>query len=162
MTASAVIFDERASQSRQMGPALSNPVVHLELRTTNLSRACAFYTRLFDWSVEAVRAGPASYLAVELGEGIQGGVVECESEQPSWLPYVEVHDIAEATERGRMLGGALTLEPREGPAGWRSVLAVPAGARSRCGNLRSDGTRARASRGSGRPLEDGRLDSGGG
>jgi predicted enzyme related to lactoylglutathione lyase len=127
MTASAVIFDERASQSRQMGPALSNPVVHLELRTTNLSRACAFYTRLFDWSVEAVRAGPASYLAVELGEGIEGGVVECESEQPSWLPYVEVHDIAEATERGRMLGGALTLEPREGPAGWRSVLAVPAG-----------------------------------
>jgi predicted enzyme related to lactoylglutathione lyase len=41
---------------------------------------------------------------------------------------VEVADIEEATERGRALGAAVTLEPREGPAGWRSVLSVPDGA----------------------------------
>ena len=27
------------------------------------------------------------------------------------------------TERGRALGAAVLLAPREGPAGWRSVLA---------------------------------------
>jgi uncharacterized protein len=111
-----------------MAGPLANPVVHLELRAANLARACAFYTRLFDWSVDAVRVGSRSYLALELSEGIQGGAVECESAQPAWLPYVEVADIAEATARGRLLGAAVTLGPREGPAGWRSVLAVPAGA----------------------------------
>jgi hypothetical protein len=47
--------------------------------------------------------------------------------QPVWLPYVEVTDIAEITERARGLGAAVLLEPREGPAGWRSVVAAPAG-----------------------------------
>jgi predicted enzyme related to lactoylglutathione lyase len=107
---------------------LANPVVHLELRTDNLPRACAFYTQLFDWRVDTLRAGSGSYLALALGEGMQGGVVERESEPSAWLPYVEVTDICEATERGRLLGAAVMLEPREGPAGWRSVLAVPAGA----------------------------------
>jgi hypothetical protein len=107
---------------------IANPVVHLELRTTNLSRACAFYTRFFDWSAETVRAGSGSYLALGLGREIGGGVVEGEGDQVGWLPYVEVADITEATERGRRLGAVVTIDPREGPAGWRSVLAVPAGA----------------------------------
>lgn len=94
----------------------------------NLSRACAFYTGLFGWSVDTVRVGSQAYLALELGRGINGGVVERDGEQPAWLPYVEVADIAEATEHGRRLGATVRLEPREGPAGWRSVLAVPAGA----------------------------------
>jgi predicted enzyme related to lactoylglutathione lyase len=111
-----------------MSAAIDNPVVHLELETANLPRACAFYTKLFGWSAETVRAGPGSYLALELGVGIGGGVVEREHERPGWLPYVEVADIAVAMERARLLGAAVTLEPREGPAGWRSVLAVPAGA----------------------------------
>jgi predicted enzyme related to lactoylglutathione lyase len=33
-----------------------------------------------------------------------------------------------ATERARDLGASVILEPREGPAGWRSVVSVPAGA----------------------------------
>ena len=32
-------------------------------------------------------------------------------------------------ERARALGAAAILEPREGPTGWRSILAVPSGAR---------------------------------
>jgi predicted enzyme related to lactoylglutathione lyase len=111
-----------------MSKPLANPVVHLELRTVNLSRACAFYTELFGWSVETVRVGSQAYLALELGKGIRGGVVECDSELTAWLPYFEVAEIAEATERGRRLGATVTLGPREGPAGWRSVLTVPAGA----------------------------------
>ena len=111
-----------------MSSAVTNPVVHLELRTDDLPRACAFYTRLFGWTAESVRAGPSLYLALELGEGIEGGVVEREIERPVWLPYVEVPDIAGAIEQARRLGATVLLEPREGPAGWRSVLAAPAGA----------------------------------
>jgi predicted enzyme related to lactoylglutathione lyase len=107
---------------------VDHPVVHLELHTDNLPRACAFYTGLFGWQAETVHAGPRTYLALGLGTGIEGGVVEHDAERPLWLPYVEVRDIAEATARARMLGATLLLEPREGPAGWRSVVAAPAGA----------------------------------
>src|SRR5687768_14066758 len=104
------------------------PVVHLELRTDNLPRACAFYTQLFGWSAETIHADPGTYLALGLGEGIEGGVVERESGRALWLPYVRVSDIAETSARARRLGARVELEPREGPAGWRCVLAAPAGA----------------------------------
>jgi predicted enzyme related to lactoylglutathione lyase len=111
-----------------MTPAPRNQVVHLELHSGNLSRACAFYTRLFDWRTETIEAGCGSYLALDLGDAIEGGVIECDTERPLWLPYVEVGDIVETTERARLLGASVLLSPREGPAGWRSVVAAPAGA----------------------------------
>jgi uncharacterized protein len=111
-----------------MSAVIANPVVHLELRTENLARACAFYTQLFEWRVETIHSNGSSYLALELGEAIEGGIAEHPSRGAVWLPYVQVGDIAEATERARVAGAAVLLEPREGPAGWRSVLAPPAGA----------------------------------
>jgi predicted enzyme related to lactoylglutathione lyase len=110
-----------------MRPAV-NPVVHLELHTANLSRACAFYTRLFGWNAERVEAGNGSYLALGLGNGIEGGVVEQDTARSLWLPYVRVRDVADVTDRASRLGALVLLEPREGPAGWRSVVAAPAGA----------------------------------
>jgi predicted enzyme related to lactoylglutathione lyase len=106
----------------------ANPVVHLELHTGDLPRACSFYTRLFDWRPEQIETGSGSYLALELGGGVGGGVVECTTPRPLWIPYVEVAQIGEATERARLLGASVLLEPREGPAGWRSVVTAPAGA----------------------------------
>jgi predicted enzyme related to lactoylglutathione lyase len=111
-----------------MKPACANPVVHLELHTENLARACAFYTRLFGWGTEQVDVGGGSYLTLGLGNGLQGGVVEGDSGASLWLPYVEVPDVAEVTERAGWLGAVVIVEPREGPVGWRSVVAAPAGA----------------------------------
>jgi uncharacterized protein len=111
-----------------MAPASTNTVVHLELHTGNLSRACGFYTELFGWRLERVRLGRGSYLTLDLGRGIEGGVVEEETERAMWLPYVEVCDVDEATERAETLGASVMLPPREGPVGWRSVIAPPAGA----------------------------------
>jgi predicted enzyme related to lactoylglutathione lyase len=105
----------------------ANPVVHLELHTGDLSRACAFYTRVLDWRESCIEADESSYLALEMGNGIRGGIVECSTEGPLWLPYVEVADVAETTERARGMGAAVLLEPREGPAGWRSVVRSQAG-----------------------------------
>ena len=103
-------------------------VVHLELRTGNLPRACAFHTRLFGWRPETVHVGTGSYLALRWGERLEAGIVEADVERPLWLPYVEVDCIGEATERARALGAAVTVAPREGPVGWRSVVAPPDGA----------------------------------
>jgi uncharacterized protein len=112
-----------------MASVSSKPVVHLELHTGDLARACAFYGRLCGWRAEPVDAGCGTYWSLGLGgEHGGGGVVECETDRPLWLPYVEVPEIAEVTQRARELGASVLLDPREGPAGWRSVVAEPAGA----------------------------------
>jgi uncharacterized protein len=107
----------------------ANPVVHLELHTGDMPGARDFYAALFGWRAERIQAREGSYLALELGAaGVGGGIVQCPTPRPLWLPYVEVGDIGEVTERARALGAAVLLEPREGPAGWRSVVAERAGA----------------------------------
>jgi predicted enzyme related to lactoylglutathione lyase len=110
-----------------MMPTTSNPLVHLELHTGDLLGARAFYERLCDWRPEQIDSRCGSYLALELGRGLGGGIVECRTRRPLWLPYVEVDAIRAATERARALGASVLLEPHEGPAGWRSVVENPAG-----------------------------------
>ena len=103
------------------------PVVHLELHTGDRARASAFYTRLLRWRPELIRAASGSYLSLELGSACGGGIVECGTVRPVWLPYVEVDQVEELTGRACRLGATVLLEPREGPAGWRSVVSSPAG-----------------------------------
>ncbi|MEX2194377.1 MAG: VOC family protein [Thermoleophilaceae bacterium] len=111
-----------------MTTGISHPVVHLELHTGDLPGACSFYAQLCGWRPQRIEAGCGGYWALELGEALGGGgVVECETTRPLWLPYVEVEDIADVTARARRLGASVLLEPREGVAGWRSVVAAPAG-----------------------------------
>jgi predicted enzyme related to lactoylglutathione lyase len=100
------------------------PLVHLELHTRDQARARRFYSQLCAWESEWIDAGNGSYLALELG-AVSGGLVECGLPHSMWLPYVEVAEIAEMTDRARQLGATVMLEPREGPAGWRSVVTSP-------------------------------------
>ena len=103
------------------------PIVHLELHTGDLRAARALYAELCGWRPERIDTCHGSYLALEMGQELGGGIVECATRRPVWLPYVEVADVAAATERARALGAAVRLGPREGPAGWRSVVATGAG-----------------------------------
>lgn len=112
---------------QEMAPGPANRVVHLELHTGDLPGASNFYAQLCNWQPERVDVGSNSYLALELGDRFGGGIVECATRRPVWLPYVEVAEIFETTQRARRLGASLLLEPREGPVGWRSVVAAPAG-----------------------------------
>jgi predicted enzyme related to lactoylglutathione lyase len=104
---------------------MPRPVVHLELHTSDQAVASAFYARLLCWKPDLVEARCGSYLALELGGGLGGGIVECGTRRPLWLPYVEVDQIDEQTEHARRLGARVLLESREGPAGWRSVVSTP-------------------------------------
>ena len=110
-----------------MKVARPTPVVHMELHTGDLPDAQAFLGELCGWRAERIYAGCGSYLALEMGRRMGGGIVECATEQPLWLPYVEVPEIRAATDRARGLGASVPLEPREGPAGWRSVVRSPTG-----------------------------------
>jgi predicted enzyme related to lactoylglutathione lyase len=99
--------------------------VHLELHTGNQAQAGAYYQELLDWRPRLVRTASSSYLSIDLGGPIGGGIVECGTRPPLWLPYVEVDRVERATDHARRLGATVILEPSEGPSGWRSVVSSP-------------------------------------
>lgn len=103
------------------------PVIHLELHTGDLPQARTLYGELCGWSSRQTDTAAGSYLELELGRGFGGGIVECGTRRPTWLPYVEVSEIHAATERARRLGASVLLEPRACPMGWRSVVSTDAG-----------------------------------
>ncbi len=105
----------------------SHPIVHLELHTSDLAQARSLYAELLSWHPEQVDTDSGSYLALDLGCQLGGGIVECGTRRALWLPYVAVDRIEHATARASELGATVLLEPREGPAGWRSVVSTPAG-----------------------------------
>ena len=111
-----------------MAQAALNRVVHLELHTGALAQASAFYGELLGWRPHEHVEDHGSYVALQLGRALSGGIVQCPAPRSLWLPYVEVCDIRRATGRARELGATVLLEPREGPAGWRSVVATSASA----------------------------------
>jgi predicted enzyme related to lactoylglutathione lyase len=102
------------------------PVVHLELHTDAPDAAWSFYAQLCGWTAVRVETAAGSYLALTMGRRVGGGIVEGPIERPLWLPYVEVADAEEVTERARRLGARVVVGLREGPEGWRSVVSTPA------------------------------------
>ena len=102
-------------------------IVHLELHTFDLMAASAFYGELLRWQTEQISSPWGTYHALAVGEGLDGGIVECGTRKAGWLPYAAVDCVKDATERARALGASVLLEAREGPAGWRSVVSSPAG-----------------------------------
>jgi predicted enzyme related to lactoylglutathione lyase len=103
---------------------MSAQLVHLELHTTDRDAARSLYRELLGW-----RAAPVAgkYLAVDLDGQVGGGIVECGTKRSLWLPYVGVDDVFATTAHACELGAQVLLGPREGPTGWRSVVATPAG-----------------------------------
>ena len=105
----------------------SAPIVHLELHTRDLAQASSLYAELLRWRPERIDTPCGSYLALGLGCRLGGGIVECATRRAVWLPYVAVDRVDHATARAIELGATVLVEPREGPAGWRSVVTTPAG-----------------------------------
>ncbi len=85
--------------------SVANPVVHLELHTGDLPGARGAYARLCGWRSEQVESHGRPYLAVELGDGFGGGIVQssnCIRDQLSELDVVLVAALGdqELVERG--------------------------------------------------------------
>jgi uncharacterized protein len=119
---------------------VSAQLVHLELHAPDRSAARSLYRELLGWRAAPVAGG---YLALHLG-AVDGGIVECGTRRPLWLPYFAVDDVFASTARACELGAQVLLGPREGPSGWRSVVATAAGGElamwqaKRCGALDLD------------------------
>ena len=55
---------------------MGNPFVHVELMSTDVGKAKAFYGQLFDWKLEDMDIGDMTYTMIKVGEGTGGGTHE--------------------------------------------------------------------------------------
>ena len=110
---------------------MANPFVHIELSTTDLAQAKAFYGQLFDWKLTDMPMDQGTYTLVEVGEGTGGGMMQqMMPGAPSiWLPYVSVDDLAASTKKARELGANVMVDSMEVPnMGAFSMFTDPTGA----------------------------------
>ena len=110
---------------------MANAFVHVELNTTDVDKAKTFYGKLFEWTLEDVPMGGGTYTMIKVGKGTGGGMVKhpVPGAPSAWLAYVEVDDIAAATEKARSLGAKIMQDVTELMGmGWLSILIDPTGA----------------------------------
>jgi catechol 2,3-dioxygenase-like lactoylglutathione lyase family enzyme len=55
---------------------MANPFVHVELNTTDVDKAKAFYTKLFDWELRDMPMPSGMYTTIGVGEGTGGGLTK--------------------------------------------------------------------------------------
>lgn len=110
---------------------MPNAFVHVELNTTDVDAAKAFYGKLFEWKLEDVPMGDGVYTMIKTGSGTGGGMMKhpMPGAPSAWLAYVEVGDIAEATAKAKSLGANIITDVTEVMGmGWLSILIDPTGA----------------------------------
>src|SRR5688572_11442368 len=103
----------------------------IDLGTTDVAGAKAFYGGLFGWEIEDQPAGgDGSYSICRLrGRDVAGIHEHGEDEGVGWSSNISVDDLDRATSRARELGATVLAEPFEVPgAGRTSVLRDPSGA----------------------------------
>jgi predicted enzyme related to lactoylglutathione lyase len=111
---------------------MPNNFVHVELNTTDVDKAKAFYGKLFEWTLEDIPGGGYTMIKMtKAGNGTGGGMMK----QPmpgapsAWLAYVEVDDIAVATKKAKSLGANVIKDVTEVMGmGWFSIFMDPTGA----------------------------------
>lgn len=110
---------------------MDNAFVHVELNTTDVDKAKAFYGKLFEWTLEDIPMEGSAYTLIKVGKGTGGGMMKhpVPGAPSAWLAYVEVSDIAVATEKARSLGAKIMRDVTEVMGmGWLSILIDPTGA----------------------------------
>jgi predicted enzyme related to lactoylglutathione lyase len=107
---------------------VANPFVHLELNTTDVDKAKAFYGGLFAWELEAVPG--MDYTMIKTGGDIGGGMMKhpMPGAPTLWIPYISVDDLAVSTKKAVSLGGQLIKDITEVPGmGSFTIILDPTG-----------------------------------
>jgi predicted enzyme related to lactoylglutathione lyase len=94
---------------------MAAPVVHFEVVGKDGNKLQDFYTKLFDWKINA--DNPMNYGLVEAGEGgIGGGIGGSEPGQPGYVTfYVGVPDVTAALKKAEKLGGKTIMPETDIP-----------------------------------------------
>lgn len=110
---------------------MGNPFAHIELNTSHLGKAKAFYAKLFDWKIAPYDGGD-DYQAIVTGKSSTGGGMQVSpmpEAPPAWLPYVLVADVKKALAKAKKLGGKVMLDYQPiGELGAIGIFTDPQGA----------------------------------
>jgi len=112
---------------------MANPFVHAELQTQSLGKSVEFYGQLFNWELEEMPMGDSDekYTVIRVGDGVGGGMMQHPiADAPScWVPYVDVENLIQSTEKAKNLGATVLKENCEVPEmGSFSIIQDPTGA----------------------------------
>jgi uncharacterized protein len=112
---------------------MANPFCHLELDTTDPTKAKAFYSALFDWKLSDMdMGGGMTYTTFKPTDDSPGGGMmqhPIPGAPSAWLAYVLVDDVNAASKKAVGLGAKIMVDTQEVPnMGWFSVIMDPTGA----------------------------------
>jgi predicted enzyme related to lactoylglutathione lyase len=92
---------------------MAQPVVHWEIAAKDAKKAQEFYSKLFDWTVDA--NNPMNYGMVRSGGGqggIDGGIFAPGNGAPAYVTfYVQVDDLQSYLAKAESLGGKTVMPP---------------------------------------------------
>ncbi|HEY5382028.1 MAG TPA: VOC family protein [Acidobacteriaceae bacterium] len=110
---------------------MANPFVHLELNTTDLKKAQAFYGGMFGWKFDDMNMGAGIYSTFKPDSGPGGGMYSAPDMPRGWQAYVGVDDIKAATAKAKSLGAEIHTDSQEIPTvGWMTIMSDPTGVRA--------------------------------
>jgi uncharacterized protein len=109
---------------------MANPFVHLELATSDVTKAKEFYGKLFGWTFQDNDMGNGMiYSMFKPDDGPGGGMFTMPGAPTAWLAYVGVDEINAASAEATSLGAKIIRGPMEVPGhGWMTILQDPTGA----------------------------------
>src|SRR5690349_16119298 len=109
---------------------MPNSFAHIELTTSDLKKAKAFYKKLFDWKLTDMPMGDGPpYTMIAAGSGPGGGMqAQPMPEAPvTWLPYVEVDDVEASLTKAVKSGAKIMLPTHDiGKNGIIGIFMDPA------------------------------------
>lgn len=106
---------------------MADPFVWFDLRSADPAASRSFYEELLGWDVAEVPVG-SDVVPMVGGEEPWASIVADSGERPGWFPYVQVEDLAFATEKAKKLGATVLQAPAQGPAGTYTPVREPGGA----------------------------------
>jgi len=95
---------------------MGNPVVHFEITGEGIEKLHEFYSKVFDWKIDANNPFKYGMTVTGAGSGINGGIGET-SGMPHVTVYVQVPDIDAALAAIKAAGGSAVMEKTAVPGG---------------------------------------------
>jgi uncharacterized protein len=105
---------------------MGQPVVHFEIGCRDRGTTAAFFSKLFNWTMQ--EAGPATMIDTAGNGGINGHITALGHEPHHYVTvYVQVDDVQAYLAKAQALGGKVLVPPVEIPTGTFAWFADPDG-----------------------------------
>ncbi|MFO0550659.1 MAG: VOC family protein [Polyangiaceae bacterium] len=88
---------------------MGNPFVHIDLATSDVAAAKAFYKKVFDWKFNYNKE--MDWTGIDVGQGVGGGMgpINTPGQPPAWTAYVDVASVKKTIAKAEKAGAKVVL-----------------------------------------------------